>query len=71
MSPLLSNRGGMLELLNWMNIGQSFDPENIDSIVQAIDRAVTIGDRNLNNRLNDFTESEYLRQIVPVYESLL
>jgi glycosyltransferase involved in cell wall biosynthesis len=40
MAPLLSNRGGMREILDWAGTGQGFEPESVDSIAQAIDRAV-------------------------------
>ena len=76
MTPIVSNHGSMKEIVKQAGIGYVFDPNDIKSISNAIEKAVT--NRNEDEKkfnyfvrafLEEYTENAYFSKIFEVYNA--
>lgn len=72
--PIVSNIGGMKELIDYFNVGYCFDPQDENSIVEVLKK---ISNKNLllninSNvilKLNEFTNDQYKNNIIKIYKN--
>ena len=75
LTPLVSNRGGMKELVNFLGVGQTFDPAGGPQMQSFIEGIPPGGNPQaqppgLESRLNCFTGKTYHDQIMGMYQGL-